>query len=354
MPPKKGKRGAPWAAINARKQQLEQAKARIQQQALNTAADAARTGVPVTALESQQAAMPPPQNSSDWSSGPASGTRANRRGVHLFATNLGAMYGVGEDQKSAQADMMEKHEQLQAEAAAATLQKLSRDDSYNNPPPEIAAAMDRQRKRQGGIFTPISFLPSASQDAQGMTHPGSPYIPSSPPVAPNIGSSYFARPAASGQLTSGGGSYVSSAPVPMSSEYHAQPSGKAPEAAGQPGLKRLTPPTDDEPKAEPSTPKARYYTNPHHGPSRYGGWFAHVRRLSQDLGPSTPQRVLEPPRQTVWPQRSQPSSSSEPLLTPSKKPKVAEEDEEDNGSECASLLMSLSSGPSPTAPAQFF
>ncbi|KAL1617812.1 hypothetical protein SLS54_007591 [Diplodia seriata] len=110
----------------------------------------------------------------------------------------------------------------------------------------------------------------------------------------------------------------------------------------QPHFRHSTPPRiDDENQPAPSTPRATYYTNPHHGPSRYGGWFEHNHRTSNEAYPSTPQRVLQPPTQTVWPQLKprQPglSSEREPLVTPTKSSKHAPpEDDDDDGSEwCA-------------------
>ncbi|KAL1640989.1 hypothetical protein SLS58_006431 [Diplodia intermedia] len=326
MPPKKNKRGAPWAAINARKEQLERARVHKELQAQRAAAEAARGDAPSMVPDVQHAPMPPPPSPMDWEAGPASGTRANRMGIHIFATSSGAMYGVGEDMESARAEITAQHEKRQAEAAAVALQKLSQDDSYNNSPPEVVAAMDRQRKRQGGIFMPVSFLPPSTQGANEMAHPGTPYVLSTPPPARNTSSTM-------GSFT--GASTSSGLPMFPSS-------GRARRPIHQPQFRDLTPPRiDEESRPAPSTPRPTYYTNPHHGPSRYGGWFEHNQRTSNDAYPSTPQRVLEPQTQTVWPQMKprQPGLSSErdPLMTPTKKSKHAPpEDDDDDGSEwCA-------------------
>lgn len=93
MPPKRSKRGAPWAAINARKAQLEEARARRQAQALEAAAESARGVLPPTEPAMSAAPIPPPMPARDFNAPPAHGTRAAaaRKAVRIFNTTSGPL-----------------------------------------------------------------------------------------------------------------------------------------------------------------------------------------------------------------------------------------------------------------------
>lgn len=66
----------------------------------------------------------------------------------------------------------------------------------------------------------------------------------------------------------------------------------------------LAPRGDDNNGRGPSTPRAKYYTNPHHGPSRYSGWFEHVRGTTYGVSDKRTRRlVLSPPGSTCGPMR---------------------------------------------------
>ncbi|KAK7714806.1 hypothetical protein SLS57_007049 [Botryosphaeria dothidea] len=161
MAKKKGpKRPAPWAAINARKKQLEEKRALKEVQA---------TGAPSNSADGSKSRVREPEKSS---SSPLKNSRATKKIRYSFATPHGTMYGVGTDPESARKDMESNQERIAAESGARALQRLSTDANYNTMPPAIAEAFERQRQRQEGTFRPISFLPPAQVPGYISPHGG--------------------------------------------------------------------------------------------------------------------------------------------------------------------------------------
>ncbi|KAK0622132.1 hypothetical protein DIS24_g11371 [Lasiodiplodia hormozganensis] len=285
----------------------------------------------------------PPMPAKDFNAPPAHGTRAAaaRKAVRIFNTTSGPLYGIGEDDEEAEADVTQTHERLEAHAAAEALQKLSQDTSYTTPPPEIAAAMDRQRKRQGGIFTPVSFLPPDSEDKEtGLESEKEAEIateettePEDVPAPPRTP---FANTLAGGHLPPALVGPRARVELPRPELPRPGPTrpftGLSRPRVGQPNL---APRGGGNNGRGPSTPRAKYYTNPHHGPSRYGGWFEHVRGTPYGISDTpTPRRVLPPPREYVWPHEKGFGVINEPVIPP--KPQEPGPSEEDDGSEwCA-------------------